>query len=51
MVRQLLAQGLLAVEGEYGTLALTEQSSTVLRQERPVMMRREQEKSRPSKAL
>jgi ATP-dependent DNA helicase RecQ len=46
VVRQLLAQGLLAVQGEYGTLVLTEQSGTVLRQERPVMMRREPERSR-----
>jgi ATP-dependent DNA helicase RecQ len=46
VVRQLLAQGLLAVQGEYGTLVLTEQSGTVLRQERPVMMRREQERTR-----
>ena len=46
VVRQLLAQGLLAVQGEYGTLVLTEQSGTVLRQERPVMMRREQELTR-----
>ena len=30
MVRQLLAQGLLAVEGEYGTLVLTEESGPVL---------------------
>ena len=31
VVRQLLAQGLLAVEGEYGTLVLTEESGAVLR--------------------
>ena len=30
MVRQLLAQGLLAVEGDYGTLVLTEASGQVL---------------------
>jgi ATP-dependent DNA helicase RecQ len=41
VVRQMLAQGLLAVEGEYGTLALTEASSEVLRGARPVMLRRE----------
>jgi ATP-dependent DNA helicase RecQ len=46
VVRQLLAQGLLAVQGEYGTLVLTEQSGTVLRRERPVMMRREPVPSR-----
>jgi ATP-dependent DNA helicase RecQ len=45
VVRQLLAQGLLAVEGEYGTLALTEQSGSVLRKERQVMMRREPERA------
>jgi ATP-dependent DNA helicase RecQ len=45
VVRQLLAQGLLAVEGDYGTLALTEQSNTVLRRERQVMMRREAERA------
>jgi ATP-dependent DNA helicase RecQ len=50
VVRQLLAQGLLAVEGEYGTLALTEQSSTVLRRERPVMMRREPERAKAPRA-
>ena len=31
VVRQLLAQGLLAVEGEYGTLVLTDDSGAVLR--------------------
>ncbi len=31
VVRQLLAQGLLAVEGDYGTLALTEEQREVLR--------------------
>jgi ATP-dependent DNA helicase RecQ len=48
VVRQLLAQGLLAVEGDYGTLVLTSGSSQVLRKERPVMLRREPE--RPAKA-
>jgi ATP-dependent DNA helicase RecQ len=48
VVRQLLAQGLLAVEGDYGTLVLTPASSQVLRKERPVMLRREPE--RPAKA-
>src|SRR6516165_2151001 len=47
IVRQLLAQGLLAVEGDYGTLVLTPGSSQVLRKERPVMLRREPE--RPAK--
>ncbi|HET9516705.1 MAG TPA: DNA helicase RecQ [Actinoplanes sp.] len=50
VVRQLLAQGLLAVEGEYGTLALTEHSGAVLRRERQVMMRREPAKVRAAKA-
>src|SRR6266571_6842380 len=38
VVRQLLAQGLLAVEGDYGTLALTEASSEVLAGRRQVML-------------
>jgi ATP-dependent DNA helicase RecQ len=41
VVRQLLAQGLLAVEGEYGTLVLTEESGTVLGREREVLLRKE----------
>ena len=41
VVRQLLAQGLLAVQGEYQTLALTEASGEVLRGQRPVMLRRD----------
>jgi len=41
VVRQLLAQGLLAVQGEYGTLALNEASGPVLRREQTVLMRRE----------
>jgi ATP-dependent DNA helicase RecQ len=41
VVRQLLAQGLLAVEGEYGTLVLTEASGSVLRREREVALRKE----------
>ncbi|MEP6481878.1 MAG: RQC domain-containing protein, partial [Rhodoglobus sp.] len=41
VVRQLLAQGLLAVEGEYGILVLTEASATVLSGERTVLLRRE----------
>jgi ATP-dependent DNA helicase RecQ len=44
VVRQLLAQGLLAVEGDYGTLALTDASAGVLRQQRQVLLRREPEK-------
>ncbi|MFI8350779.1 DNA helicase RecQ [Streptomyces sp. NPDC085596] len=41
VVRQLLAQGLLAVEGEYGTLVITETSGEVLRREREVPLRKE----------
>lgn len=44
VVRQLLAGGLLAVEGEYSTLVLTEASGDVLRGTRKVMLRREPEK-------
>jgi ATP-dependent DNA helicase RecQ len=54
IVRQLLAQGLLAVEGDYGTLVLTDASAQVLRKQRPVMLRREPERTakapRPRKA-
>jgi ATP-dependent DNA helicase RecQ len=50
VVRQLLATGLLAVEGEYGTLVLTDGSADVLRGQRPVMMRREPERVRPARA-
>jgi ATP-dependent DNA helicase RecQ len=41
VVRQLLAQGLLAVEGEYGILVLTPASASVLSGERAVLLRRE----------
>ncbi|MCX5384971.1 DNA helicase RecQ [Streptomyces sp. NBC_00083] len=44
VARQLLAQGLLAVEGEYGTLVLTEASGEVLGGRREVRMRTEPEK-------
>ncbi|MER7830591.1 DNA helicase RecQ [Streptomyces sp. NPDC095602] len=44
VVRQLLAQGLLAVQGEYNTLALTEDSAEVLSGRRQVPMRSEPEK-------
>jgi ATP-dependent DNA helicase RecQ len=54
VVRQLLAGGLLAVEGDYGTLALTEASSEVLAGRRQVMLRREPERAaraaRPARA-
>ncbi|MFD5700987.1 DNA helicase RecQ [Streptomyces lasiicapitis] len=45
VVRQLLAQGLLAVEGEYGTLVLTEASGDVLGRQREVPMRKEPKKA------
>jgi ATP-dependent DNA helicase RecQ len=45
VVRQLLAQGLLAVEGDYGTLVLTEASADVLARRREVRLRRESEKA------
>ncbi|GAA1609690.1 DNA helicase RecQ [Actinoplanes couchii] len=41
VVRQLLAGGFLAVEGEYGTIALTARSGEILKGDRKVMMRRE----------
>jgi len=49
VVRQLLAQGLLAVGADgYGTLVITEASSAVLAGERTVMLRREA--ARPTRA-
>ncbi|MFE5871163.1 DNA helicase RecQ [Streptomyces roseifaciens] len=48
VVRQLLAQGLLAVEGDYGTLVLTEASGEVLGGRREVRLRSEPE--RPARA-
>ncbi|HWO68979.1 MAG TPA: DNA helicase RecQ, partial [Umezawaea sp.] len=53
VVRQLLAQGLLAVEGDYGTLVLTEASAEVLGRKREVLLRREPERvraARPARA-
>ncbi|MFK3979148.1 DNA helicase RecQ [Micromonospora sp. NPDC050397] len=50
VVRQLLAQGLLAVQGEYGTLVLTDASAEVLGRRRTVMMRREPERTSTSRA-
>jgi ATP-dependent DNA helicase RecQ len=49
VVRQLLAQRLLSVEGEYGTLALTAESGDVLSGKRAVLLRREQVVRRSSK--
>ncbi len=50
VVRQLLAQGLLAVEGEYGTLVLTDASAAVLRGERQVPLRKEPKKPAAARA-
>jgi ATP-dependent DNA helicase RecQ len=50
VVRQLLAQGLLAVQGAYQTFALTEASGEVLRGDRRVMMRREPPKAARSRS-
>lgn len=50
VVRQLLAQGLLAVEGEYGTLVLTEESATVLGREREVLLRKEAKQAASSRS-
>jgi ATP-dependent DNA helicase RecQ len=56
VVRQLLAQRLLTVEGDYGTLALSEASGEVLAGRRQVLLRREPEPAararaaRPAKA-
>jgi ATP-dependent DNA helicase RecQ len=44
VARQLLAQGLLGVEGDFGVLTLTEASSAVLRKEREISLRREPER-------
>ncbi|WP_410584866.1 DNA helicase RecQ [Amycolatopsis sp. lyj-108] len=45
VVRQLLAQGLAAVEGDYGSLVLTEGSAEVLNGQRKVQLRREPERA------
>ncbi len=50
VVRQLLAQGLIAVEGEYGTLVLTEESGTVLGREREVLLRKEAKQAASSRS-
>jgi ATP-dependent DNA helicase RecQ len=44
VIRQLMAQGLLAVEGNYSTVVFTESSREAMRGGRQVMMRREQPK-------
>ena len=45
VIRQLMAKGLMAVEGEYQTFVLTDESAPVLRGERTVMLRRDPERS------
>jgi ATP-dependent DNA helicase RecQ len=50
VVRQLLAGRLLEVEGDHGTLALTEASGEVLRGERQVMFRRDAPRPAPAPA-
>ncbi|WP_433711170.1 DNA helicase RecQ [Nocardia sp. CA-084685] len=50
VIRQLLAQGLLAVHGDYGVLILTEASNEVLFDGREVLLRREPERAvKPAK--
>jgi ATP-dependent DNA helicase RecQ len=44
VVRQLLARGLVMVDGDYSTLALTAESAAVLRGEHQVLLRRESAK-------
>lgn len=46
VVRQLLAQGLLTVEGDHGTLLLTDASADVLGRRREVRLRRDPERTR-----
>ncbi len=48
VVRQLLASGLLAVEGDHGTLALTDLSAEVLRGDRPVLFRQDAPRAAPA---
>ncbi|WP_199431275.1 DNA helicase RecQ [Qaidamihabitans albus] len=51
VVRQLLAQGMIAVEGDYGTLVATEAGDEVLYRQRKVMLRREPERAaKPAKS-
>jgi ATP-dependent DNA helicase RecQ len=47
VARQLLAQGLLAVESDHGTLVLTEASADVLRGQREVPLRRDTLRAAP----
>ncbi len=50
VARQLLAQGLLAVEGDFGTLVLTEASADVLAGRRQVPLRKEPERKPASRS-
>ncbi len=49
VIRQLLAQGLLAVHGDYGVLTLTEASNQVLFEKREVKLRREPERAKAAR--
>lgn len=49
VVRQLLAQGLLATHGEYGTLTVTDAAAEVLSGKRAVMLRTEPERATRSR--
>jgi ATP-dependent DNA helicase RecQ len=49
VIRQLLAQGYLAVESDHGTLGLTARSREVLFANTPVLLRRDPERKRPSR--
>jgi len=50
VVRQLLAQGLLAVQGEYGVLRITDAAADVLTGRRSVLLRQEQQQVRTRSA-
>jgi ATP-dependent DNA helicase RecQ len=50
VIRQLLARGLLAVEGDYGTLVLTPASDAVLAKQREVLLRRDPERIKAPRA-
>ncbi|TGO06502.1 DNA helicase RecQ [Serinibacter arcticus] len=50
VVRQVLAQGLLAVQGEYGVLTATDAAGDVLAGRRPVMLRTEPERQSRSRS-
>ncbi len=49
VIRQLLAQGLLAVHGDYGVLTLTDSSNDVLFDGRQVKLRREPERAKAAR--